>query len=49
MRERETAEEGQREREGGRERDRQTENPKLHVVSTEPDTGLDLTNHEIMT
>ena len=31
-------------------RQRETENPKrLHAVSTEPDVGLDLTNHEIVT
>ena len=37
--------EREREREGGRERIPS----KLHAVITEPDSGLDLTNHEIMT
>ena len=39
---------------GGRgERDRETERMRilnrLYAVSTEPDSGLELTNHEIMT
>ena len=35
---------------GQRERERETENPRrLHAVRAESDTGLDLTNHEIMT
>ena len=33
-----------------RERERESENPsRLHPVSAEPDVGLELTNHEIMT
>ena len=45
-RQRETAGEGQRERERIRER----ENPnRLCDVSAEPDTGLELTNREILT
>ena len=37
---------------GGAEREGDTESeagPRLHGVSTEPDTGLEPTNHEIMT
>ena len=33
----------------GRERDRERIPSKLHAVSTETDTGLEPTNHEIMT
>ena len=33
----------------GRERGRERIPSRLHTVSTEPDVGLDLTNHEIMT
>ena len=34
----------------GAERERERENPKqLFTVSTEPNVGLELTNHEIMT
>ena len=39
-------------REGGAEREGDTESEagsRLHAVSTEPDTGLELTNREIMT
>ena len=36
-------------REGQRERERERVPSRLHVVSTEPDIGLDLTNQEIMT
>ena len=37
--------------EGQRERETQTQEAgfRLRAVSTEPDTGLELTNHEIMT
>ena len=38
--------------EGGAERDRDTESEagsRLRAVSTEPDTGLELVNHEIKT
>ena len=41
---------------GGADRERETETEteckagsRLRAVSTEPDTGLELTNHEIMT
>ena len=36
---------------GGRSRERGKERipSRLHTVSTEPDVGLELTNHEIMT
>ena len=37
---------------GGKERDRNTESKagsRLSAVSTEPDVGLELTNHKIMT
>ena len=40
---------------GKGQREKETQNPKqapgsrLQAVSTEPDTGLKLTNHEIMT
>ena len=44
---------------GGSERERETQNPKqapesetgsrVQAVSTEPDAGLELTNHEIVT
>ena len=37
------------ERERGRERGRERIPSRLHTVSTEPDTGLHPTNHEIMT
>ena len=43
--------EREREREheqGGAERERDISS-RLHTVSTEPDTGLELTNHEIVT
>ena len=43
---------GGTERERERERDRETESEassRLRAVSTEPDAGLALTNHEIMT
>ena len=43
LRERERVGEGQ----GRRERERVLS--MLHTVSTEPDTGLELSNHEIMT
>ena len=33
----------------GRERERERANPKQVPVSAEPDVGLKLTNHEIMT
>ena len=36
---------GGTERDGGRERTPS----RLHTVGTQPDTGLDSTNHEIMT
>ena len=45
----------ERERGRGKERDGETRNleseagPRLRSVSTEPDAGLELTNHEIMT
>ena len=46
MRERE----GACEQERGRERERERENPKqAPVVSTEPDSGLNLTTHEVRT
>ena len=48
MRDRET----KREQGRGRERLGDAESqagPRLHAVSTEPDTGLELTNHEIVT
>ena len=35
--------------EGQRERERQRISSKLYPVSTEPDAGLEPTNHEIMT
>ena len=35
--------------ERGRERERERIPSRLHAVSTEPDIGLDLGNHEIMT
>ena len=36
--------------EGQREREREESNPsKLHAVSTEPEAGLHLTNHKIVT
>ena len=46
--------EREREREGahagkGRERGRERISSRLHVVSTEPDAGLELTSCEIMT
>ena len=48
--------EGQREREGERafeqgraERERERMPSRLHTVSTEPDVGLELMNHEMMT
>ena len=44
--------EGQRERERGRQTDRQTESKagsRLQAVSTESDAGLEPTNREIMT
>ena len=44
-REREREEEGQRERE----RERERIPSSLHVVSREPDSGLEPMNHEIMT
>ena len=46
---------GEREYEWGRDRERRRQNPKqasgsrLQAVSPEPDTGLELKNHEIMT
>ena len=49
-RERQSHEQGR-----GRERERETQSPKqapgsrLRAVGTEPDAGLELTNHEIMT
>ena len=48
MRQRET----ENERGRGRDRDRDTESEagsRLRAVSTEPDAGLELMNHEIMT
>ena len=36
-------------REGQRERERERIPSRLRTVSTEPHTGLELTNHEIMT
>ena len=48
--ERERKHEQGRGRERGRQRERETENPKLPgALSTEPDGGLELTDHEIMT
>ena len=45
--------EGEKEQVGGTERERERERERvpsrLHAVSTEPDTGLELTNCEIMT
>ena len=43
LRERERAGEGQKERERGRIPSR------LHTIGAEPDAGLNLTNHEIVT
>ena len=41
---------GEREPERGRERQGEREIPsRLHAVSTEPNLGLELMNHEIMT
>ena len=51
-REREQAGQGQKEREGGRPRTRsrlQAPGSRLRAVSTEPDKGLELTDHELMT
>ena len=45
MRERERAQAG----EGQRERGREKIPSRLHAVSREPNAGLDLTNHEIVT
>ena len=39
---------GGAEREGGRQNLKQAPGSKLSAVSTEPDTELELTNHEIM-
>ena len=39
--------EGQREKET--QNPKQAPGPRLQAVSTEPDVGLELTNHEIMT
>ena len=51
--EREREKERERERESkpgsGRERGRERTPSRLRAVSTEPDMGLKLTNHEIMT
>ena len=47
MREIAQVREEQRERE--RERERERIPSRLHTVSSEPDVGLDLMNHEIMT
>ena len=38
-----------REQGRGRERGKERIPSRLHAVSAEPNTGLDLTNHEIMT
>ena len=51
-REREKQREGEKERvgKGGAERKGERERipSRIHAVSTEPDTGLNLTNHQIM-
>ena len=39
----------EREREKERERGKERNSSRLHAVSAEPDSGLDLTNPEIMT
>ena len=39
----------ERERERQRERGRERISGRLHAVSAEPNSGLDLTNHEIVT
>ena len=41
--------EREHEQEGGREREGERIPSRLHSVRPEPDVGLDLTNHEIMT
>ena len=50
-REREKERERVKERESERERERERENTpsRLHTVSAEPNMGLELMNHEIMT
>ena len=49
QREREREEGREREREEGREGGREGIPSRLHVVSTEPKAGLQLTNQEIVT
>ena len=44
-----TSGEEQREREREREREKERIPSRLRTVSTEPDVGLEVTNHEIMT
>ena len=41
--------ESEREQELGRDREGETIQSRLHAVSAEPNEGLELTNHEIMT
>ena len=41
--------ERERERDRDRDRERQRIPSRLHTVSMEPDAGLELTNHKIMT